>query len=188
MGEAEGLFSFDGKLAGSQLVEKIESALGTTRTKQWKRKPWLSPSVLTQTCPRALTAYIRDRMEVEVSRSADLMWRARRGPAHHYMIQTLILGPAKVLLGGWVCSECGHVHGTDEDDDIPVISHGEVFRRKVTARSAVLMPNQCEGCGINRGGTRISSISNRCFMISSCTFLADVMVSFFSAENGCFSM
>jgi hypothetical protein len=135
----DALFDEEPKTVSGLMADSYGKAV---RRRQFHHGMWFSPSMLAR-CRRVLYIRVRDQLtEVGVD-SPELEFAADRGTAFHRMTQQR-LGRLGVLFGGWRCSECGHVHGIDPDDDALL---GNGLRRKVTVRSAVPIPLVCDGCG-----------------------------------------
>jgi len=95
---------------------------------------WLSASKTPNMCERAIIIAWRLQVEMADIRSAEDRWLADRGTYLHSMFQDKWLGPLKLLMGGWKCPHCSHVHTSDG-------------KNEVTFHNATLCPDECESCG-----------------------------------------
>jgi hypothetical protein len=96
----------------------------------------ISISSIGKLCPREWTLACRSGADVVRQFDVESRWRTDAGTALHRMFQEEWFGPMRVLLGGWLCSACGYRHGA-------VAGSGPV-----TVRTAVLMPESCDRCGM----------------------------------------
>jgi len=131
----------------SPLVTGIaEWYLGTKETHITK-DTWFSPSMISDGCSRAYA--LAGRMNVPLIKARKFI--PDLGTACHTMLQNEVLGPMGVLYGGWKCSDCGSEYGIDATDVAEIWTHGSRAQRKVTVKSAMAMPKQCDECGMKRG-------------------------------------
>lgn len=105
---------------------------------------WFSISKAPTLCPRAMVMVNRLSIPMVDAPDAQMRWRMDKGTALHSVFQELWLGPQKLLLGGWRCPRCGHVHGAAQGVTPPfwVADPGAW----VTPQSSVLLPDECEKC------------------------------------------
>jgi hypothetical protein len=66
-------------------------------------------------------------------RSVQANWMFDRGSALHRMLQEVWLGPLGLIMGGWRCPFCGHLHTSDGAEE-------------VTFENAVKAPKACAAC------------------------------------------
>jgi len=133
---------------GAFLTPYIVKQLYTRREKRLSQDMWFSPSQLSKMCPRAYAMAWKMDLPLVDEFMPDSRWAMDSGTSAHTLLQSMWGGDGKWILGGWKCSECGHVHGIDEDDKVPIPSHGEVVVDKVTVRSSIVRPDVCELCGM----------------------------------------
>jgi hypothetical protein len=107
---------------------------------------WFSISKVPTLCPRTMVIAQRLNVPLVDASDAQARWRMDKGSALHSVLQEMWLGPQKLLLGGWRCPRCGHVHGAAEGATPPfwVADPGAW----VTPQSSVLLPDVCEKCGL----------------------------------------
>lgn len=104
---------------------------------------WMSPSVISDFCPRAWALAYHFGIPLVDQRAPDNRYWMDIGTAMHRILQESWFGPAGLLKGGWKCPVCLTVHGFDPSDKEIVFSHGIERVDKVTIRSAVKMPKSC---------------------------------------------
>lgn len=125
------------------------------RTKETRITPemWLGPSTVSGMCPKAFV--LAAKMGVPLIKHEKLQnkWTMDRGTFLHELLQNFWFGRSGMILGGWKCDDCGHIHGIDIEDSTPVgdgHEGDEEYTDKVTLRSAIPMPVECEKCGMRR--------------------------------------
>jgi len=84
-------------------------------------------------CERAMVLAWRLKVQMVDERTIEDRWFADRGTYLHKMFQDQWLGPMKMLMGGWQCPHCGHLHTADGESE-------------VTFDNAILCPDRCESC------------------------------------------
>ena len=105
---------------------------------------WFSISKLPTLCPRAMVMIYRMQIPMVDAPDAQMRWRMDKGTAIHSVLQEMWLGPQGMLLGGWRCPRCGHVHGADKNSNPPFwVADPNAW---VTPQSSVPMPQECERC------------------------------------------
>lgn len=95
---------------------------------------WLSASKVPGMCERSIIIAHRLKVEFVDSRGPEDRWLADRGTYLHSMFQDKWLGPLKMLMGGWQCPHCSHVHTSNGSSE-------------VTFDNSVICPDKCEKCG-----------------------------------------
>ena len=115
---------------------------------------WFSPSQLSHMCPRAYAMAWKMDLPLVNEFMPDNKWWMDFGTAMHMLMQDIWGGDGGWLEGGWQCTECGHKHGIDPDDNVEAVSHGTKEPDKVTIKSAIRKPERCEKCGMKPGWRR----------------------------------
>lgn len=133
---------------GVFLLPLLVEQLYQRREIHLKQDMWFSPSQIAHMCPRAYAIAWKMNLPLVDEFMPDNKWWMDLGTAMHMLMQDLWGGDGGWLLGGWKCSECGHRHGIDPDDKVRAVSHGEEEPDKVTVKSAIYKPKECEGCGM----------------------------------------
>jgi len=134
------------------IIPHLFSKVPKTKETRVTHDMWLGPSTVSSLCPKAFV--LAGKMGVPLIRHETLQqrWTMDRGTFLHELLQNFWFGRAGMVLGGWKCDDCSHIHGIDIDDDTVVMDGhggGEVVD-KVTLKSAIPMPMVCEQCGMKR--------------------------------------
>ena len=135
------------KAKGTYLQPYLLESLSKSEPKHVGPDMWMSPSVISEFCPRAWSIAWRAGIPFADEHGPDNRWWMDLGTAMHKVLQEMWLGPAGLIKGGWRCPACGVVQGYDPDDLTKIRSHGEDHMQKVTPRSAITMPDRCPQCG-----------------------------------------
>lgn len=133
------------------IIPKMFASVPKTKETLITPDIWLGPSTVSGMCPRAFVMSAVMELPLIKVESLQSRWTMDRGTVLHQLIQDMWLGRARMILGGWKCDDCGHIHGIDIEDSTPVGSGHEgedTVVDKVTLRSAIPMPYKCEKCGM----------------------------------------
>jgi len=120
---------------GTSVSSLLSEGMGSSSTKPLSPDMWVGPSSIVSMCPRALTmAYRMGIREMAREFDAKSSWNMALGTAIHSALGVIFGKLDSVYsIGGWKCSVCGHIHGTEDG-------------KTVTVESSVECPDVCEKC------------------------------------------